>query len=76
MNCKVIRCQAVHFSVAAYNRLPSTLLNFPCCLKFCYPTIFFISLIHASSFAKYSTGFTTGRGMDEAREKDGWVTEL
>ena len=29
-----------------------------------------------TSFAKYSTGFTTGRGMDEAREKDGWVTEL
>ena len=29
-----------------------------------------------TSFAKYSTGFKTGRGMDEAREKDGWVTEL
>ena len=29
-----------------------------------------------TSFAKYSTGFTTGRGIDEAREKDGWVTEL
>ena len=29
-----------------------------------------------TSFAKYSTGFTTGRGMDEASEKDGWVTEL
>lgn len=29
-----------------------------------------------TSFAEYSTGFTTGRGIDEAREKDGWVTEL
>ena len=29
-----------------------------------------------TSFAKYSTGFTTGRGIDEAREKDGWVTKL
>ena len=29
-----------------------------------------------TSFAKYSTGFTTGRGMDETDEKDGWVTEL
>ena len=29
-----------------------------------------------TSFAKYSTGFTTGRGMDQADEKDGWVTKL
>ena len=29
-----------------------------------------------TSFAEYSTGFKTGIGMDEAREKDGWVTEL
>ena len=29
-----------------------------------------------TSFAKYSTGFTTGRGMDETDEKDGWVTKL
>ena len=29
-----------------------------------------------TSFAEYSTGFTTGRGIDEAREKYGWVTEL
>ena len=29
-----------------------------------------------TSFAEYSTGFKTGRGIDEAREKDGWVTEL
>lgn len=29
-----------------------------------------------TSFAEYSIGFTTGRGIDEAREKDGWVTEL
>ena len=29
-----------------------------------------------TSFAEYSTGFRTGRGIDEAREKDGWVTKL
>ncbi len=29
-----------------------------------------------TSFAEYSTGFATGRGIDEAREKDGWVTKL
>ena len=29
-----------------------------------------------TSFAKYSTGFTTGRDMDQADEKDGWVTKL
>ena len=29
-----------------------------------------------TSFAKYSTGFKTGRGMDQADEKDGWVTKL
>ena len=29
-----------------------------------------------TSFAKYSTGFKTGRGMDEASEKDGWVAKL
>ena len=29
-----------------------------------------------TSFSKYVTGFTTGKGMDQADEKDGWVTKL
>ena len=29
-----------------------------------------------TSFSKYVTGCRTGRGIDEAREKDGWVTKL
>ena len=29
-----------------------------------------------TSFAEYSTGFRTGKGIDEAFEKDGWVTKL
>ena len=29
-----------------------------------------------TSFSKYVTGFTTGKGMDQVDEKDGWVTKL
>ena len=29
-----------------------------------------------TSFSKYVTGFTTGKDIDEAFEKDGWVTKL
>ena len=29
-----------------------------------------------TSFAEYSTGFATGKGMDQSAEKNGFVTKL